>query len=1503
LLTGFAHLPPALNPKAVTMHVPHPGLFKHAYERDSCGFGVIANLDDAPSHALVRTAMTSLSRLTHRGAVAADGKTGDGCGLLLKTPVGFLRAVAAQAGIELGARFASGLVFLSRAEPAAGVARDTLAAQLTAQGLSLAGWRAVPVDPEACGAEARKSLPLIAQVFVNCPAGLDEDAFNRLLFMARRHTEKALTKDPVFYVPSLSASTIVFKGMVMPQYLAQFYPDLADPRLESSVAVFHQRFSTNTLPQWRLAHPYRYLAHNGEINTVQGNRNWATARGPLLRSPLLPRLQEVLPLVSPTGSDSQSLDNMLEVLLMGGLDPLHAMRLLIPPAWHGLDALDPDLRAFYEYYSVHMEPWDGPAGVALTDGRYALCTLDRNGLRPARYVITRDRLLTIASETGVWDYQPEDILRKGKLGPGDMLALDLATGTLMSSADIDQVLKTRHPYKAWLRAGVRYLESDLVDARLAAEPMDRDTLSLYQKMFNVTQEERDDIIRVLAQDENEAVGSMGDDTPMPVLSHRVRSLYDYFRQQFAQVTNPPIDPLRETIVMSLQTQIGPECNIFVPEPGHARQIVLGSPILSQRKLRQILALEEVTHEFLDLQYDPAEGLKGAVLRLCAQAENAVREGKLVLLLSDRYLVKGRLPAHALLVTGAVHQHLVNSGLRCKCNLLIETGTAREPHHFACLIGYGATAVYPYMAYQVLFEMMRGGRVKLDFAARLELGRSYRAGLRKGLFKIMSKMGISTIGSYRSSQLFEIVGLADEIVELCFTGTESRVQGADFADLEADLTELATQAWNPRKSVAQGGLLKYMHDGEYHMYNPDVIAALQAAVISGDPAHYRQYADLVNNRPASTFRDLLALKISAQPVPLAEVEPAESVLARFDSAGMSLGALSPEAHEALAIAMNRLGARSNSGEGGEDPARYRTEKNSRIKQVASGRFGVTPEYLINAEVLQIKIAQGAKPGEGGQLPGHKVNDMIATLRFARPGVGLISPPPHHDIYSIEDLAQLIFDLKQVNPQALVSVKLVAEPGVGTVAAGVAKAYADLITISGYDGGTGASPLSSIKYAGTPWELGLAETHQTLRLNDLRHRVRLQTDGGLKTGLDVVKAAIIGAESFGFGTAPLVALGCKYLRICHLNNCATGVATQHNVLRSKYFTGLPEMVINYFRFVAEDVREILAALGVRTLAEVIGRTEYLQILPGATPKQRKLDLTPILSTAGLAAEVPQYCSTPSNAPFDKGELAETMLRDMAAAIAAKAGGEWHYELKNYHRSIGARISGEIARRWGNYGMEDAPITVRCSGNAGQSFGVWNAGGLHLYLEGDANDYVGKGMAAGRIVLRHSRRAQFVAKDTIIMGNTCLYGATGGALYAAGVAGERFAVRNSGAVAVIEGAGDHCCEYMTGGAVCVLGRTGVNFGAGFTGGFAYVLDLERNFVDRYNHELIDISRLHPEAMQSHVQHLEALLDRHVSETGSVWAQEIAADLRAFLPKFWVVKPKAASIDSLIENLRRAA
>jgi glutamate synthase (NADPH/NADH) large chain len=1482
------------------------GLCRAGYERDSCGFGLIASLDDKASHWVLQTAISSLNRLTHRGAIATDGKTGDGCGLLIKQPTAFLRAVAQEAGLSLAPLFAAGLVFLNRDPAKAREARRILAEQLRLEKLEVAGFRLMPTDPEACGSEALKTLPIIEQVFVNAGSDLDEATFNRKLFLARRRAEKELqAEDKVFYIPSLSSSTIVYKGMVMPQFLLQFYPDLKDPRMEASVVVFHQRFSTNTLPQWRLAHPYRYLAHNGEINTVQGNRSWAVARGPLFHSPLLPDLADILPLVSLTGSDSQSLDNMLEVLLAGGLDPMHAMRLLIPPAWQSVDMIDPDLKAFYEYYATHMEPWDGPAGIVLTDGRYALCTLDRNGLRPARWVITKNRHITIASEAGVWDYLPEDVVEKGKLGPGEMLALDLQTSELLSTQRVDELLKSRHPYKVWLKKGVRYLQTDLIDPRLAAEPFDRDTLALYQKMYNVSAEERDEIIRVLAEDESEAVGSMGDDTPMPVLSKKARSLYDYFRQQFAQVTNPPIDSLRESIVMSLQTQIGREANIFVPGPHHAEQIVLSSPVLSQRKLRQIVALADsgVPNEFIDLQYDQQLDLEAALKQVCDQAEAAVRNGKIVLLLSDRYLVEGKLPIHALLATGAVHHRLIATGLRCKCNILVETGTARDAHHFACLIGYGATAVYPYLAYQTLFDLMRMGALKMEAAARQELGRSYRRGIRKGLFKVMSKMGISTIASYRSAQLFEIVGLGDEVVDLCFQGSESRIQGADFKDLKADAEQLAKRAWDPTVPVEQGGLLKYMHDGEYHMYNPDVVATLQSAVMTDDYEQYRQFAALVNERPVSCIRDLFKLRSSAAPIRIEDVEPISSIIARFDSAGMSLGALSPEAHEALAIAMNALGARSNSGEGGEDPVRYGTEKNSKIKQVASGRFGVTPEYLINAEVLQIKIAQGAKPGEGGQLPGHKVNDMIARLRFARPGVGLISPPPHHDIYSIEDLAQLIFDLKQVNPGALVSVKLVAEPGVGTVAAGVAKAYADLITISGYDGGTGASPLSSIKYAGTPWELGLAETHQTLRANELRHRVRLQTDGGLKTGLDVIKAALIGAESFGFGTAPIIALGCKYLRICHLNNCATGVATQHNVLRTKYFIGLPEMVINYFKFVAQECREIMASMGVRSIAEVIGHTELFEILPGETPKQRKLDLSPVLANSALVSAKPQYCIDPKNEPFDKGALAEQMLRDMRAAIDAGSGGEFAYPINNFHRSIGARLSGEIARRWGDTGMSAAPLIVNLKGSAGQSFGVWNAGGLHLNLEGEANDYVGKGMAGGKIVLKPHLNSSFIARDTVIMGNTCLYGATGGELYAAGRAGERFAVRNSGALAVVEGTGDHCCEYMTGGVVCVLGTTGVNFGAGFTGGFAYVLDMERDFVDRYNHDLIDIHRVSPEGMGTHVQHLRGLIEQHVDATGSLWGAQLLNDFRTYIGRFWVVKPKASAIDSLLENLRRAA
>jgi len=1478
------------------------GLYDPDFERDSCGFGLIANLDDQASHFVVETAIAALARLTHRGAVAADGLTGDGCGLLIKFPDGFLRAVGVELGFKLNERFAAGTVFLSQDEALAAAVRREIDQAIAEFDLEVVGWREVPVKPEVCGELALRSLPRIEQVFVNAPAGMQRGTFNRQLFMARRRAEKRFASiDDTAYVASLSCATISYKGMVMPQVLPEFYPDLRDQRLESSVCVFHQRFSTNTLPQWRLAQPFRFLAHNGEINTIQGNRNWAVARAQNFRSDKLHDISDLDPIVSLTGSDSSTLDNMLEVMRAAGMDVLQAMRILIPPAWQAMDTLDPDVRAFYEFFDCQIEPWDGPAGIVLTDARYAVCCLDRNGLRPARYVITRDRHITIASEIGVYDYDSADVVNKGRLGPGEMLAVDLRNGRLLSNDEIHEELKSRFPYKRWLKEGVRYLESELVDLHMAAEPFDDETLATYQKMFNLSREELNEVVSVLARAEQEPVGSMGDDTPMPVLSRKIRSPFDFFRQQFAQVTNPPIDSLRERIVMSLQTNIGRESSLFDIGPEHAHHVIMNSPVLSQRKLRQLLGPDMFgdSYAFIDLNMPEDLPLPAALDAICAQADQAVADGKLILMLSDRYLKKGLLPVHALLATGAVHHHLVRTGARCAVNIIVETGVARDPHHIACLVGYGATAVYPYLVYQSLFHLAQRGRVD----RQLQLGRSYRRGVRKGLFKIMSKMGISSISSYRGAQLFEIVGLHDEIVSRCFRGTVSRIQGASFADLHADQLELAEDAWNPRVPLVQGGLLKYVHGGEYHCFNPDVVATLQAAVRSGDYSRYQDYAQLVNERPVATLRDLLEVRPAGAPIPVGEVEPVEDIMMRFDSAGMSLGALSPEAHEALAIAMNRIGARSNSGEGGEDPARHGTERASKIKQVASGRFGVTAEYLVNAEVIQIKIAQGAKPGEGGQLPGHKVNEMIARLRYAKPGVGLISPPPHHDIYSIEDLAQLIFDLKQVNPKALVSVKLVAEPGVGTIAAGVVKAYADLITISGYDGGTGASPLSSVKYAGSPWELGLSEAHQVLRANDLRHKVRLQTDGGLKTGLDVIKAAILGAESFGFGTAPMIALGCKYLRVCHLNNCATGVATQNNVLRSEYFIGLPDMVINFFRFVAEEVRQRLAGLGVRSLEDIIGRVELMTCLPGETERQRKLDLRPIISTAGLAAEKPHFCTAPRNEPFDQALLAKDMLRRTLPAIENRTGGAFEFRIRNHDRSIGAMLSGEIARRYGNKGMADAPLDIGLHGTAGQSFGAWNVAGLNLHLDGDANDYVGKGMNGGRIVVRPPADAGYTAKDTVIVGNTCLYGATGGELYAAGLAGERFAVRNSGATAVIEGTGDHCCEYMTGGVVTVLGRTGVNFGAGLTGGFAYVLDLERDFVDLYNHDLIDIHRIKPETMESHLQHLRDLIMQHVEYTGSAWGREILDDFRSFLPRFWVVKPKAAELDTLIESLREAA
>ncbi|MDE0743018.1 MAG: glutamate synthase large subunit [Woeseiaceae bacterium] len=1478
------------------------GLYDPSFDRDSCGFGLIANIDDRASHWVIQTAIDALTRLTHRGAVSADGKTGDGCGLLIKFPAEFLRTITAQSNIKLNDQFAAGMIFLNPKIKIARKIKRIIEAALRREGLELAGWRDVPINPSVCGEMALNTLPQIEQIFVNCPQEISAENFNRRLFLARRRAENKFEDlDPYAYINSLSSDSISYKGMVMPDVLAEFYPDLLDERMATSACLFHQRFSTNTLPEWRLAQPFRYLAHNGEINTIQGNRNWAIARSKYFCSDSLPDIKDIDPIVSLNGSDSSTLDNMLEVMQAAGMSIIQAMRVLIPPAWQANEMMDADIKAFYEFYSCQMEPWDGPAGIVMMNGRYAACCLDRNGLRPARYVITKDRHITIASEIGVYDYPADAVIKKGRLGPGEMLAIDLLKGELLDNQKIHDQIKDGAPYKRWLKDGVRYLDSELVDRKTAAEPMDKETLVSYQKMFNVSREEIKEIISVLATTELEAVGSMGDDTPMSILSKKIRSPFDYLRQQFAQVTNPPIDSLRERIVMSLQTNIGKTVGLFDVTAKHAEQIIINSPILSQQKLRQLLRPDMFgdSHAFIDLNFPESDDYEIALRRICNEAETAVKDGKLFILLSDRYLKPTMLPAHALLATGAVHHHLVKLGLRCNTNIIVETAVARDPHHFACLIGYGATAVYPYLVYQSLHDLARRGNVDRT----QQLGRSYRRGVRKGLFKIMSKMGISSLASYRGAQLFEIIGFHEEIVDLCFTGSVSRIQGAKFADLHDDQKELARVSRAAHEPLSQGGLLKYIHQGEYHCYNPDVISTLQAAVKTGSYETYIKYANLVNNRPVSTIRDLMKPCSIGEAISLEEVEPTQNIMMRFDSAGMSLGALSPEAHEALAIAMNRIGARSNSGEGGEDPARYNNERRSKIKQIASGRFGVTAEYLINAEVIQIKIAQGAKPGEGGQLPGHKVNDMIAKLRFAKPGVGLISPPPHHDIYSIEDLAQLIFDLKQVNPDALISVKLVAEPGVGTIAAGVVKAYADLITISGYDGGTGASPLSSVKYAGSPWELGLAETQQVLSANGMRHKVRLQTDGGLKTGLDVIKAALLGAESFGFGTGPMVALGCKYLRICHLNNCATGVATQNNLLRSEYFIGLPEMVINFFTFIAEDVRYWLAKLGAKELDEIIGRTDLIELLPGETQRQQQLDLTPIISKDALIKDGARFCTDLRNEPFDKGELANIMNREILPAITNKSGGTFSYTISNYNRSIGAKLAGEVARHHGNNGMIKAPININLEGTAGQSFGAFNVSGMHLTLTGDANDYVGKSMGGGRIIIKPPVEAQFIAKDTVIIGNTCLYGATGGHLFASGHAGERFAVRNSGAITVIEGAGDHCCEYMTDGVVVVLGPTGINFGAGMTGGFAYVLDIERNFVDLYNHELIDIHRITPENMEAHLHHLRALINDHIDSTGSEWAKEIIQDYRSYLSKFWVVKPKAAELGSLITSLREAA
>ncbi|NMH59300.1 glutamate synthase large subunit [Alteromonas ponticola] len=1471
--------------------------------RDNCGFGLIAHLNGEASHELVTTAIHGLDRMQHRGGIAADGKTGDGCGLLLQKPDAFFQSVAQENGWKLSKKYGVGMIFLSQDEEKASAAKAILNEELEKETLGVAGWRQVPVDKSVLGELALTGVPQIEQVFVNAPPGWRKKDLERRLYMIRRRTEKRLENDEEFYIACLSGLVTVYKGLVMPKDLPTFFTDLADERMQSAICVFHQRFSTNTLPRWPLAQPFRFLAHNGEINTIKGNRDWAMARTGKFATPLIPDLKDAAPFVNTQGSDSSSLDNMLELFLAGGMDLFRAMRLLVPPAYQNNQTMDADLRAFYEFNSMHMEPWDGPAGIVLTNGRHVACNLDRNGLRPARYVITDNGFITLASEIGIWDYSEHNVVEKGRVGPGEMLAVDTYTGKIWRSNEIDDDLKARHPYAEWLQKHIRRLTPiEQMDASaIGKRVFDDDMMAVYHKLFNYSYEEIQQIIKVLAKDGQEAVGSMGDDTPMAVLSSKHRTLFDYFRQQFAQVTNPPIDPLRENHVMSLATCIGREQNVFNETSGYANRVLFNSPILMYTDLKQLREFnpEHYYSEKVELQYTAEEGLKKAVERICNEVEYLVKKKRAAfVILSDRQIKKSTLPIPAAMAVGAVQRRLIDKALRCDANIVVETAAARDPHHFAVLIGLGATAIYPFLAYETIEQLCEKGELDIPV---MQATLNYRQGISKGLYKIMSKMGISTVASYRSAKLFEAIGINQEVVKLCFNGIPSRIQGAGFEDFEQDQLNLSRIAWLKRKSISHGGLLKYVHDGEYHAYNPDVVTSLQKAVVSGNYDDYKVFAQLVNERSPAHLRDLLQIGSANDPIDISEVEPAENLFSRFDTAAMSIGALSPEAHEALAIAMNRLGGQSNSGEGGEHPSRFGTEKNSKIKQVASGRFGVTPHYLINANVIQIKVAQGAKPGEGGQLPGDKVNKYIAQLRFSVPGVTLISPPPHHDIYSIEDLAQLIFDLKQVNPTALISVKLVSEPGVGTVATGVAKAYADLITISGYDGGTGASPLTSVKYAGSPFELGLAESQQALVENGLRHKVRVQTDGGLKTGLDVIKAAMLGAESFGFGTGPMVALGCKYLRICHLNNCATGVATQDQKLRDEYFIGLPEMVMNYFKFIAQEVREIMAELGIRRFDELVGRTELLAPRQGITAKQNKLDLSPLLATPKAGDHTRLFCSETTNIPMDKGELNARIIDDARNAVESSSGRQLNYPIRNTDRSVGAMLSGFIARHHGNNGMEDHPVCIQFTGTAGQSFGVWNAGGLHMRLEGDANDYVGKGMTAGKLVIYPPAHVKYDTHNSAIMGNTCLYGATGGKLFAAGRAGERFGVRNSGAIAVVEGIGDNGCEYMTGGIVAVLGDIGVNFGAGMTGGFAYLYDSKNDLDNRVNPALVEVLSIEDKVILA--EHLRGLINQHYEETGSEFALSLLTNFAASLKKFKLVKPKTSDVKNLLGHISRSS
>ena len=1517
------------------------GLYDPANEHDACGVGMVAHIKGVRSHSIVEQSLEILEKLDHRGAVGADPLLGDGAGLLMQIPHALIKRWADENGHDLPAEgeYAVAMCFMPQDDAARDFVAERFEKLAAKEGQQLIGWRDVPTTLDGLGDAVIASMPVMQQAIIvrgeNCA---DQNAFERKLLAIRKQTLNPLAKLAEkhdlpdltkTYMASVSSRTIVYKGLLLATQVQSFYDDLRDPECVSAFGLVHQRFSTNTFPSWRLAHPFRFIAHNGEINTVRGNVNWMNARRRTMESDLLgPDLDKMWPLIPHGQSDTACLDNALELLLAGGYSLAHAMMMMIPEAWGKHDQMSPELRAFYEYHAAVMEPWDGPAAVCFTDGRQIGATLDRNGLRPARFCVTKDDIVCLASESGVLPFAEEDIVRKWRLQPGKMLLIDLEQGRIIEDEELKAELAGSEPYAEWLdQAQFKLSDISEIEPELSELPEENTTLLQRQQAFGYTQEDITRFLEPMAVKGDDPVGSMGTDTPIAVLSDRARLLYDYFKQNFAQVTNPPIDPIREELVMSLLSMIGPRPNLLGHDAGTHKRLEVEQPILTNEDLAKIRSVEAVLDgafrcATIDITWDAEAGVEGielALKEMCWAATEAVLQDHNILVLSDRAQDEGRVPMPALLATAAVHHHLVRQGLRMQTGLVVETGEAREVHHFCVLAGYGAEAINPYVAFETLEDIRARKHSDLPIE---DVQQNYIKAVGKGIRKVMSKMGISTYQSYCGAQIFDAVGLSSDFIEKYFTGTATTIEGVGLEQVAEESVRRHAQAYgdNPiyQGMLDVGGIYQYRLRGEEHAWTPENVAQLQHAVRGNDHKNYEDFAKSVNEQSERllTIRGLMEFKKADQPLPLDEVEPASEIVKRFSTGAMSFGSISHEAHSTLAIAMNRLGGRSNTGEGGEEPFRFTPMDNgdsmrSRIKQVASGRFGVTTEYLVNSDDIQIKMAQGAKPGEGGQLPGHKVDKRIGAVRHSTPGVGLISPPPHHDIYSIEDLAQLIHDLKNVNQDARISVKLVSEVGVGTVAAGVSKARADHVTISGYDGGTGASPLTSLTHAGSPWEIGLAETQQTLLLNDLRTRIAVQVDGGLRTGRDVAIGALLGADEFGFATAPLIAAGCIMMRKCHLNTCPVGVATQDPVLR-KRFTGTPEHVVNYMFFVAEELRGIMAEMGFRTVEEMVGRVDRLDMTRMHRHwKARGINLERLLHKPALA----DGAALNNTEGQDHGlgaAMDNALIADCKEAITTKSPVQLDYTITNVHRTVGAMLSGEIAKAHGHEGLPPDTIRVNLTGVAGQSFGAWLAHGVTLNLVGDANDYVGKGMSGGRIIVRPPETAPRDAGDNIIIGNTVLYGAIAGEAYFSGVAGERFAVRNSGAIAVVEGAGDHACEYMTGGVVVVLGKTGRNFAAGMSGGVAYVYDPEGEFSALVNHAQVDLlpisttgdgdegtgrpqqrdSSVNDFGMGDMLRHdadrLRILIERHQLHTGSAIAGEMLANWDASLAKFIKVMPR---------------